>query len=175
MPSTSQRPRLVVVAGPTAVGKTGLALTLAEAFGGQIVNADSMQVYRYMDIGTGQAHTRGKGPGAPSSDSTSVIRTSTLTRPGLSERPGRSSTGFIRADIPIIVAGGTGLYLRSLLRGLFRGPGRDPLVRARLQDEARINGPAALHDRSNASTRSRPAASIPMIWSASSGHWKFRN
>ena len=140
------RPKLVVVAGPTGVGKTGLSLLLAERFGAEIINADSMQVYRYMDIGTAKPTPEERAQAVhhiidvvdPDEDF-DAARFLSLARPLVEVLYGRGT--------PIIVVGGTGLYLRSLLRGLFEGPGRDDRVRAELEAEVRARGPEALHAR----------------------------
>ena len=141
-----RRPRLIVLAGPTGVGKTGLSLTLAERFGAHLVNADSLQVYRKLDIGTAKptADEQARAPHhlidvvEPDQDFDAAAYLN-LARPLIRDLDG--------AGIPVVVVGGTGLYLRSLLQGLFEGPGRDPAVRDRLKEEARTLGREALHAR----------------------------
>jgi len=145
-PGRPPRPKLVVLAGPTGVGKTDLAITLAGRFGAEIINTDSMQVYRYMDIGTAkptpeeQARARHHlidlvDPDQPF-DAALYLR---LARPLIAE--------LSEKKIPILVVGGTGLYLRSLLQGLFPGPSRSEPIRQRLHGEAEIHGRAALYAR----------------------------
>lgn len=144
--TVTSRPRLLILAGPTGVGKTGLAIELAQRFKAEIINADSMQVYRFMDIGTAKP-TREEQAAArhhlldvvrPDEDF-SAAAYCLLARPLISDLTAR--------QVPIIVAGGTGLYLRSLLRGLFAGPGQNPVIRARLMEEAQRFGRPALHYR----------------------------
>lgn len=137
---------LIVLVGPTAVGKSAIALALAESMGGEIIAADSMQAYRGLDIGT--------------------------AKPGVDERrrvphhlldlvdPDQSFTAFdfaqlastaiadirTRGRLPILV-GGTGLYIRALFHGLFDGPGENTLLRETLYQEAAQVGSSTLHRR----------------------------
>ena len=139
-------PRVIVICGPTAVGKTAAGIEVARACNGEIIGADSMQVYRYMDIGTAkptaaeQAAARHHlidvvDPDEPF-DAAAYL---TLGRRALSE--------LIRRGKTPVVVGGTGLYIKALLHGLFRAAARDPSVRARLRTEAESQGAAALHAR----------------------------
>jgi tRNA dimethylallyltransferase len=135
---------LVAVVGPTASGKSALALRLARALGGEIVSCDSQQVYRGLDIGTAKP-TAGERlelahhlldvvePDEPFS----AADYSRLARAALAQIRGRGR-------LPV-VAGGSGLYLRALLQGLFEGPSRDPLLRRRLEGIAERFGDARLH------------------------------
>ena len=129
----------MIVLGPTAVGKSGLAVGLARRFGGEIINGDSMQVYRGFAIGTDKPSLEDQA-GIPHhlldfADPRSQFCAMDFvqeTRRVLDElRP--------RGVLPFIV-GGTGLYLKALLDGLFPGPGRDPEVRQRLGAEAAAQG-----------------------------------
>lgn len=137
-------PKLVVVVGPTGAGKTRLALELAARVGGEIVSADSQQVYVGMDIGTGKvgAAERARVPHhvldvvRPDEDMTAA-RFAALADAAIADIAARGK--------PVIVCGGTGLYVRTLLLGLFDGPGGSPEVRARLVARARELGLAALH------------------------------
>jgi tRNA dimethylallyltransferase len=137
-------PPLVAVVGPTASGKSALALRLARARAGEIVSCDSQQVYRGLDIGTAKPSPEERqevrhhlldvvDPDEPFSASDY----SRLARAALAEIDGRGR-------LPI-VAGGTGLYLRALLVGLFDGPSRDPALRRRLEATAERFGDARLH------------------------------
>ncbi|MEW6265212.1 MAG: tRNA (adenosine(37)-N6)-dimethylallyltransferase MiaA [Thermodesulfobacteriota bacterium] len=140
------RPRLVVLTGPTGVGKTALSLTLARDSGAEIVNSDSRQVYRYLDIGTAKP-TPAERLQAPHhlldvvdpDEDFSAAAYLGLARPLIARLSGQGR--------PLLIVGGTGLYLRSLLRGLFPGPGRDDLVRAGLAEEAARLGRAHLYSR----------------------------
>ena len=139
-------PRLVVVVGPTGAGKTRLALRLAEHVGGEIVSCDSQQVYVGMDIGTGKVSAADRARVAhhlldvvrPDQEMTAA-RFATLADAAVAGVAGRGR--------PVIVCGGTGLYVRALLLGLFAGPSGDPELRARLDAEADAGGGAALHAR----------------------------
>ena len=144
---TARDTPLVVIVGPTSSGKTGLALDLARRFGAEIVSADSQQVYRGMDIGTGKvdAAIRAEVPHhlidiVDPDDEMTAARFLELADAAIAEIAGRGA--------PVIVAGGTMLYIRVLLRGLAAGPPADPAIRARLEEEARAGGGApALHRR----------------------------
>lgn len=140
---------VICVVGPTASGKTALALLLARELNGEIVSADSRQVYRDLDAGTAKPvrDAQGRVEGiachlidcADPSETFDAGRFARMARP-LCER--------IRGDgrTPII-AGGTGLYLRAFLEGLSEMPGRDEGLRARLEEEAREHGRPRLHER----------------------------
>jgi tRNA dimethylallyltransferase len=140
----------VVVTGPTAAGKTGVALTLAEYFEGEIVNADSMQVFRGLDIGTAKPtpEERGRVPHH-------VFDVVNPNEPYDAERYARDAALAIDAihgrGRPAFLVGGSGLYLRALLEGLSVGVGRDDALRSRLEaedDAARAAGdPELLHRR----------------------------
>ena len=134
---------LVTVVGPTGSGKSEIGIRLAETCRGEIVNCDSLQIYRYLDIGTAKLSVKER-KGIPHHflDMLDPDQAFTagdflrLARPKLAEIAGRRR-------LPIIV-GGTGFYLRALLRGLFTGPGRDEQLRAGLaKREARR--PGSLH------------------------------
>lgn len=135
-----------VLAGPTAVGKTALSLQLADRLGAEIVALDSMTVYRGMDIGTAKPSVAERAIvphhlidiREPHEDFslTEFLAAATDACRGIQAR-GR---------VPLFV-GGTGLYLRGLLRGVFEGPAADWDLRHRLEAEAEANGEAALHQR----------------------------
>ena len=142
----SDRPRLVIILGPTGVGKSAAALELALRFGGEIINADSMQVYRGFDIGTAKPTAGDRrrvvhhlldivDPRVQFSAADFAARAAEAVR--LIHGRGR---------LPFVV-GGTGLYLKALIDGLFPGPGRDPAVRARLEEEIRTSGLEALRQK----------------------------
>jgi len=139
-------PRLVIVLGPTGVGKSGLAIELAEAFGGEILNADSMQVYHYMDIGTAKPT-----PEERQRIKHHLIDLVTPDQPfhaGLYRTLGRKTVDSLhRKGTPIFVVGGTGLYIKALTQGLFTGPPIHPIVRERLKHEAEQKGRESLYQR----------------------------
>jgi tRNA dimethylallyltransferase len=145
---------LVVVAGPTASGKTALALALAEQFSGEIVSCDSVAVYRGMEIGTAKP-TLAERARVPHH----LIDVAEPDQPctaGDYSRLAREAIAGIaqRGHLPI-VAGGTGLYLRALLDGLFPAPQRHEPLRAKLRARAQQENPTHLH---RILTRLDPAA-----------------
>jgi tRNA dimethylallyltransferase len=135
---------LIVLVGPTASGKTSLALRLAEDYSGEIVSCDSVAVYREMEIGTAK----------PSHEERSLIQHHMIdiawpdvacTAGDYSRQAREALTGITeRGHLPI-VAGGTGLYLRALIEGLFPEPSQKPGQRDRLRKLAATRGPAYLH------------------------------
>jgi tRNA dimethylallyltransferase len=137
-------PLLVVVLGPTASGKTALSLTIAERFRGEIVNCDSVAMYREFEIGTAKPSPSERAR-VPHHLLDCVAPTSHVTA-GEYARMGRQVLFEIQArgHLPI-VAGGTGLYLRALLEGLFPGPQRSEELRERLRERAVSRGSNYLH------------------------------
>jgi len=137
-------PLLVVVLGPTASGKTALSLSLAERFKGEIVNCDSVATYCEFDVGTAKP-TRSERARAPHHLLDYVPPASHITA-GEYARQARQVLDEIktRRHLPIVV-GGTGLYLRALLEGLFPGPQRSEELRGRLRERANVRGSDYLH------------------------------
>jgi tRNA dimethylallyltransferase len=135
---------LIAVAGPTASGKSALAMRLARERGGEIVSCDSQQVYRGLDIGTAKPSAAERA--AVPHHLLDVAEPHEPFSAAEFARLGRAALGEIRARgrLPI-VAGGTGLYLRALLHGLFEGPSRDEALRARLERLAARHGDLRLH------------------------------
>ena len=140
------KPRLICILGPTGVGKTAMALELAGRWGGEIVSADSMQVYRHMDIGTAKPTPEERrriphhlldvvNPDEPFDVSLYI----------------RLANGIIadlhREERPVFVVGGTGLYIRALLGGLIDGPGADEVLRRELKQEMNQRGKAHIYQR----------------------------
>jgi tRNA dimethylallyltransferase len=138
------KPLLVVILGPTASGKTALSLHLARRFSGEIVSCDSVAVYREFEIGTAKPTTieRQQIP----HHLIDVVAPTELFTAGDYSRLAREAIHEIssRGRVPIVV-GGTGLYLRALLEGLFAGPPRSEELRARLRERAAERGPLYLH------------------------------
>ncbi len=137
--------RVLVIAGPTASGKSDIAVEVAEAVGAEIVGADSRQVYRYMDAGTAKptAAQRARVPHhlldvVDPDENYDVARWRSDAMSALAAIHARGAKA--------VVCGGTGLYLRSLARGLFAGPPADAAIRARLEAEEK-NAPGSLHAR----------------------------
>ena len=142
--STAPDPLLVAILGPTASGKSTLAISLVEQFSGEIVSCDSVAVYRNFEIGTAKP---------PRDDRARIphhlIDVADPGRPftaGEYARQARAALTEIagRGRLPIVV-GGTGLYLRALLEGLFPGPQRSDELRDRLRERASEAGPDYLH------------------------------
>jgi tRNA dimethylallyltransferase len=140
-------PRIAVVVGPTGAGKSQLALELARMVGAEIVSADSQQVYRGMDIGTGKV-TPAERAAVPHhlidvcdpDDEMTAARFLALADAAIADIAARGR--------PVVVVGGTMLYVRVLLVGLAAAPPGDPATRARLVEEGReAGGPTALHRR----------------------------
>lgn len=134
----------MVVLGPTGSGKTALSLALAERFGGEIVNCDSVAMYREFEIGTAKP-TLAERARAPHHLLDFVDPCGYVTA-GDYARRAREILQQIkqRGALPIVV-GGTGLYLRALLEGLFAGPQRSEDLRQRLRKRAEQRGPGYLH------------------------------
>jgi tRNA dimethylallyltransferase len=137
-------PRLVVIVGPTGAGKTRLAMQLAEHMGGEVVSADSQQVYAGMDIGTGKV-TPEERARVPHHVVDVVRPDEDMTAQRFVELADRAIADAAARGKHVIVCGGTGLYVRALLLGLFAGPPASPELRAELTEVARRDGVAALH------------------------------
>jgi tRNA dimethylallyltransferase len=137
--------RVVAVVGPTAAGKSDLAVELALRLGGEVINADSMQLYRGMDIGTAKL-TPAQRRGVPHHvmdvldirDTATVAEFQALARAAIHDC-------HARGVLPIVV-GGSALYVRAVL-DRFEFPGTDPAVRRRLEAELERLGPQAMHRR----------------------------
>ena len=142
--ASQPEPLLVVILGPTASGKSALAIELARPFSGEVVSCDSVAVYRHFEIGTAK----------PSRDDRAAVphHLIDVAEPGEPFTAGEYSRRarvvinqiFTRGHLPIVV-GGTGLYLRALLEGLFPGPQRSEDLRERLRQRAAERGASYLH------------------------------
>jgi tRNA dimethylallyltransferase len=140
----ASEPLLVVVLGPTGSGKTALSLALAESFDGEIVNCDSVAMYREFEIGTAKPTAAERGR-TPHHLLDYVDPTSFMTAGEYSRQARKVLEDIkLRGRLPIVV-GGTGLYLRALLEGLFPGPQRSEELRQRLRLRAEQKGPGYLH------------------------------
>ena len=137
-------PLLLVILGPTATGKSALAVELAQRFGGEIVSCDSVALYRHFEIGTAKPTSRQRDL-APHH----LLDVAEPGQPFTAGEYARQARAVIqqiaaRGRLPIVV-GGTGLYLRALLEGLFPGPQRSEELRARLRRRAAERGAPHLH------------------------------
>jgi tRNA dimethylallyltransferase len=136
---------VIAVVGPTAAGKSDLGVALAQELGGEVVNADSMQLYRGMDIGTAKL-TPEERQGVPHHlmDVWDVTVTASVAE---YQRLARAVIDRLLAQgrAPVLV-GGSGLYVRGAIDAL-EFPGTDPEVRGRLEAELAVGGPGALHAR----------------------------
>jgi tRNA dimethylallyltransferase len=157
---TGARPgRVVAVVGPTAAGKSALSIELARILGGEVVNADSMQLYRGLDIGTAKL-TPTERAGVPHhvldiwdvTEPASVAEYQRLARRAIDDI-------LARGRVPLLV-GGSGLYVRAVLEE-FEFPGTDPALRARLEEELARLGPAALYERLRAVDPAAAARILP--------------
>ncbi|MCI0532167.1 MAG: tRNA (adenosine(37)-N6)-dimethylallyltransferase MiaA [candidate division Zixibacteria bacterium] len=143
---TPDKKKVLIITGPTASGKTSIAIQLAQELGGEIISADSRQVYRFMDIGTAKPTLEERGR--------AVHYLIDIANPDQTYSAGRfvrDAEDLIeqilnRNKLPIIV-GGTGLYIKSLTQGLFRGPAADKTLREGLEDEVKRYGLEILYDR----------------------------
>lgn len=140
------KPNVIVICGPTGVGKTAVGIELAKRFNGEIIGADSMQIYRYMDIGTAK----------PTQDEQAEVEHHMIDVANPDED--YDAETYMAASRKIIhdlhnqgvlpiVVGGTGFYIKALEYGLF-GPGvSDPVIRDRLRKEAEISGSSFLYEK----------------------------
>ena len=147
-PRSDPRPPVVVLTGPTAAGKTALAIALAEACDAEIVSADSVQVYRYLDIGTAKPGLaeRARVP----HHLIDVMNPDVPYSAGrFAEDARQAAAGIHGRGRPVLLAGGTGLYVRAMLEGLVPAGGADPALRQRWEAadrKARAEGdPGWLH------------------------------
>jgi tRNA dimethylallyltransferase len=122
---------MVVIVGPTGAGKTRLALELAARTGGEVISADSQQVYVGMDIGTGKVTTAEREQ-VPHHLLDVVRPDEDMTAARFVELADRAIASVAARGAPVIVCGGTGLYVRALLLGLFEGPPASEAIRAEL-------------------------------------------
>ena len=146
MVSDNSRPKVVVICGPTALGKTSAAIKLAEIFDGEIVGADSMQIYKHMDIGTAKPTEMEKARVkhhmidiVDPDERFDARQYATMARE-------RVETLHHQNKIPFVV-GGTGFYIKALLNGLFETKATGENIRIGLKKEADIHGIAFLYTR----------------------------
>ncbi len=162
-----ERPELVVICGPTASGKTGAAIGVCEALGGEVISADAVQIYRHLDIGSAKptAEERAAAPHhlidfLEPSERYSAARYVTDAE--------QAMDGIRRRGHVPVVAGGTGLYIKALLYGLMPAPPADPDVRAALEAEENAGGVGTLHAQltqldPTTATRLHPADRVRIV------------
>ncbi|MGZ8425828.1 MAG: tRNA (adenosine(37)-N6)-dimethylallyltransferase MiaA [Candidatus Binatia bacterium] len=140
------KPKIVVILGPTAVGKSEMALELAGQLNGEIVNADSQQVYRFMDIGTGK----------PTIAERERVRHHLIDVVKPDQEFNAAMFRHLASEVIYqinerkrnpMVCGGTGLYLKALTRGLFEGPAQDVIFRSELEKEIAQSGLDSVYRR----------------------------
>jgi tRNA dimethylallyltransferase len=138
-------PRVIAVVGPTATGKSALAVALAQRLGGEVINADSMQLYRGMDIGTAKL-TPAERAGVPHHllDIWDVTQTASVA--DYQQRGRACIDDLLARDVTPVLVGGSGLYLRAVLDRI-EFPGTDPAMRAELESDLASLGSQRLHQR----------------------------
>ncbi len=146
MIDAEEKPKIVIICGPTGIGKTSVAIDIAGAVNGEIISADSMQIYRYMDIGTAK----------PTLEEQSQVRHHIIDIVDPDEnfdaakflkRANEKIVELYNGDIVPIVVGGTGLYIKAVVHGLFDAEAVNLDIRKRLKKEAVIHGTGLLHKR----------------------------
>lgn len=146
IPFVPKKRKIIIIAGPTGVGKTEMSLRMAQALGGEVISADSMQVYRGMDIGTAKAKPEERRLVRHHLiDSRDIDETFNVVD-FYHEAQQAFREVFAREHVPIVV-GGTGFYIHSLIYGPPRGPASVPDVRARLEREMEEKGALYLYDQ----------------------------
>lgn len=138
--------KIIVICGPTGVGKTGFAISLARQFQGEIVGADSMQIYRQMNIGTAKPTARERDQ--VTHHMVDVVDPDQNFDAAVYARKADACIAQLvnKGKVPFVV-GGTGLYIKALVHGLTEAAPTDPKVRDRLQGELQKNGAPAMHQQ----------------------------
>ena len=144
MQPDSKKPKVIIIGGPTGIGKTAVAIRAAQRFGGEIVNADSMQIYRFMNIGTAN----------PTTNEQSLVKHHLIDiiNPDqpfdtvrFADMAGKIIIQLVEKQVLPLVVGGTGLYIKALTHGLFRENSSDPEVRNELHQIAETHGSERLY------------------------------
>ncbi|MBN1397698.1 MAG: tRNA (adenosine(37)-N6)-dimethylallyltransferase MiaA [Bacteroidetes bacterium] len=145
-PVEKKKSRALAIVGPTASGKTGLSINLAEKIKGEIISADSRQVYRFLNIGTAK----------PSSGELKQVRHHFIGILDPDQEYNAAQYGqdartkieeLIQRGIQPVIVGGSGLYIKAVIDGFFEGPGKDPEIRNMLENEARESGAQVLFEK----------------------------
>ncbi|GGM62116.1 tRNA dimethylallyltransferase [Longimycelium tulufanense] len=156
---TARPPRPVAVVGPTATGKSDLGVELALRLGGEVINADAMQLYRGMDIGTAKL-TEAERRGVPHHLLDVLDVTETASVAAYQRQAHRIIEELLAQGRTPVLVGGSGLYVQAVVDDL-RFPGTDPAVRARLEAELAEVGPSRLHARLAERDPAAAAAILP--------------
>ena len=142
----AEKPKVIIICGPTGIGKTSVAIKIAEAVNGEIISADSMQIYRHMDIGTAKP--------TPAEQDRARHHMIDIVNPDehfdAALFSGIAHDKVLNLDarrIVPIVAGGTGLYIKALIHGLFGADPADPDIRTKLKGEVDAHGAGFLYER----------------------------
>ncbi len=141
-----ETPNIIVICGPTGIGKTTVAIDLASTFQGEIVSADSLQLYRFMDIGTAKPTIEEKAA-IPHHLIDVVDPDAPFDAAAFAEMAGNVIENLLVRGVLPFVVGGTGLYLKALIYGLSRARPADPAILSRLKQEAAEKGSPSLHRR----------------------------
>ena len=146
IPTEGKKKRVLIIAGPTGAGKTQLSLSLAQAVGGEIISADSMQVYRGMDVGTAKVSPQERALIAHHLIDIVGIETTFNVAEFYKHTQDAFDQISGRENVPIVV-GGSGFYIHALLYGPPSGPPSSPEVREQLEKQMRDLGPEVLYER----------------------------
>ena len=154
-------PKLIVISGPTCSGKSALAVELAQLLGAEIINADSMQVYRGMNIGTAKLPVSER-KGVPH-HLIDIVNPDQEFNAALFQCYALTIIKDLhKKNTPVIVVGGTGLYVKTLLRGLSKAPPSNSSIRQTLTAECKKRGPSSLHQRLSRLDKSAAESIHPM-------------
>ena len=145
-PNPAVQPSLVIITGPTGVGKTALAIRLAERFDGEIVSADSMQVYRHLDIGTAKPSPEEQAR-VPHHLIDVVDPDEEFNAAMFAEQADAAIHSLHERGKRVFVVGGTGLYLDALIGGLLKAPGADGKLRDSYREKAARHGKGYLYEQ----------------------------
>jgi len=140
------KPKIVVICGPTALGKTAVAIDIAKLFSGEIIGADSMQVYRHMDIGTAKP-TPDEQARVPHHMIDIIDPDESFDAKQFAQMAHKKILDLHHTGVMPFVVGGTGLYIKAIVHGLFEAGTTDLEVRTRLKKEVKVHGSHILHNR----------------------------
>ncbi|MDY6950255.1 MAG: tRNA (adenosine(37)-N6)-dimethylallyltransferase MiaA [Thermodesulfobacteriota bacterium] len=141
-----QKPAVIIISGPTCVGKTEAAISLAEPLAGEIISADAMQVYRYMDIGTAKPSKEERAR-VPHHLIDVVDPDEPFSAADFRTMAGAIISKLHKEGRAVFVVGGTGLYIKALTQGLFEIPEKESVIRQRLKTAAKELGLEAMYGR----------------------------